>query len=117
MTRVDLLYHTVKLKILSESEKTIKEIEIKNGYYQKKQYSTIILSEDSVIIEGSTGAAVLSVNTKLVDIKIRSAVEIVAEKLNDSSVYIDRSDAVPEGMGRAMLRLIMEPEPRAESRQ
>lgn len=117
MTRIDLLYHTVILKILSESEKTTKEIKIKNGCYQKKQYSTIILSEESVIIEGSAGAAVISINTKLVDIKIRSAVEIVAKKLNDSSVYIDRSDAVPEGMERAMLRLIMEPESPAESRQ
>lgn len=105
-----MLHHAVRLKILSENDRTLKEVEIKNGYYLKKQYSTLILSEESIIIEGSAGASVIAVKTKLVDITVRSAVEIVADTLNDSSVYIAKADAIPEGMERAMLRQIMEPE-------
>jgi hypothetical protein len=107
MTKIPLLNHIIRLKVFTDVGSDAKAIEIKNGVYENLQYTSLVILGDTIIIDGDE-PIILVDRVKMTDLKILSAVDMIAEALNDDSAYIYKTDAIPEGREREILRAITE---------
>jgi hypothetical protein len=79
---------------------------ITQGMYQGKKYLQAVVSEGSIILEGEE-VLLLKEKVAAVYVKQHTILERAAEFLKSESVYLEKSDAVPKGRERDLLRLLI----------
>jgi len=79
---------------------------ISKGLYNGKRYVTAVANEGSVILEGED-LLHLKQKAAAIYIRQRTVLESAADFLKSDSVYIEKSNAVPEGKERELLRFLM----------
>jgi hypothetical protein len=79
---------------------------ISQGMYHGKKYLQALVSEGSLILEGEE-LLHLTEKAAAVYVKQRTILERAAEFLENESVYLEKSDAVPKGRERDLLRFLI----------
>jgi hypothetical protein len=104
MVRITLAEIDYIIETLSGGEK--ETFHIFQGIYQGKKYLAAVVSEGSVILEGEE---VLHLKEKAVAVyvKQRTILERVADFLKSENVYLEKTDAVPKGRERDLLRFLI----------
>lgn len=100
MVKITLLGNDFVLNFLTKGKNT--RIEIKNGEYQDMHFHSIVLDNNSIILEGDD-SLLLYDNVAAVYIKAIGVLNKLADILNDDSIYIAKMEAIPEGKEREML--------------
>jgi hypothetical protein len=76
------------------------------GIYDGKLYLTAVMTDNSIILEGEENLC-LKDKATAVYIRHRTVVEQAADFLKDDSIYMGKSDAVPEGKEKELLHFLM----------
>jgi hypothetical protein len=104
MVRITLADTDYLIETLSGGEK--ETFHIAKGVYNGKRYLAVVVTGDAVILEGDENLH-LKEKAAAVYIRQRSVLEQAADFLKSDGVYLDRSNAVPEGKERDLLRHLM----------
>lgn len=104
MVKISLLDNDVTINILTANGN--RDVNIILGKYEMKRFSDIIITPNSVVLEGDENL-LLAGDVSAVYVKIRSIVDKLADILNDKSVYIKKMDVVPHGAEREILQKLV----------
>jgi hypothetical protein len=105
MVKISLAETDYIVETLSGGEK--ETFHILHGTYNGKKYLAAVVSEGSVILEGEE-ALHLKEKAVAIYLRQRTVLEQAADFLKSDSVYIEKSNAVPEGTERELLRFLMD---------
>ncbi len=104
MVRITLAETDYIIETLSGGEK--ESFHISKGIYHGKKYLTAVVIEGSVILEGEEELH-LKERAVAVYVKQRTILERAAEFLEGESIYLEKTDAVPKGRERDLLRFLI----------
>ena len=108
MTKISLFNQEVLLSIYNEGGKEPRKIIIKNGKYNKKQYSSLVLSEGEIILDGNGEMLVLAKGSKTVAIQMTDFVTKLGKQLGSNDIHFDGIHAVPAGKERELLEALIQ---------
>ncbi len=107
MTKIWLYNQEVSICIYSEGGKEPRKLTINNGMHNKKKFSSLVLSEGDVILDGNDGMFVLATGTKTITVNITDTLTKLAKQLGNEDIYFNGIDAVPEGKEKELLQALI----------
>ncbi len=104
MIKIKILGHDVIIKFIHKDIE--KEILIKNGNYEGRKYSHIIICDKKVFLEGDK-LTLLRNDFDALLFQIKSNVEKIAEHLGREEIFIDGLSAIKEEEKDEILKLLV----------
>lgn len=106
MVKIPLSNQKITIRIYFAVDSEPRVVEIKHGDYNRKIYSLLVVNGENVILDGDE-PIILADKAKVVDINIKSIMDIVAETMKSNEVYLKNIDAIPIGEEREVLKVLL----------
>lgn len=108
MVKICLYNQEVSIGIYNEGGKEPRKVLIKNGKHNKKKYSSLILSEGNIILDGNNEIFILATGAKTVIIIMIDTITKLAKHLGSNDIHFDGIRAVPDGKEKELLQTLIQ---------
>lgn len=104
MTKIHLIHNNIVFTVLAGNK--IRKIEIKNGIFDNKKFTSAIITNNAIILEGDENI-VLENSISAIYINPKSIIDQLSEILQNDSIYLSGINAIAEGEERAIIEKLI----------
>jgi hypothetical protein len=97
----------ISLTLTVVTAKGTNKIEILNGFYKNRQYTTLTLIDKTLVLSDNTGDVVIASDIVMLSIYLHRVRDHVSRILGNQDVYLYGINAVPEGKEREILEKLL----------
>lgn len=95
--------------MIHEKDNTVssREIVIRNGKYEDQYYTSILLTENNIILQGPV-PLLISTEARYITLHVKTIKEFIQEVTGSPDVFITGIHAIPEGAEKEIISAIMD---------
>ena len=97
----------VSIKIHEHNSPIPIMVGIRDGKYKSCYYSSLLLAENNVILQGEE-TIIVHADAKFITLSIKSTKMAIAEIVGDNEIFITGSHAIPEGSEKEILEKLLD---------